>query len=353
MRRSKEQFYGCLLGGAVGDAFGAPVKFMEYRQIQNLYGQQGIHKLIQTANIGKVMITDDTQLTMFTAEGLLRSFVRAEQKKILRTRKDTVMIIFRAYLRWLYTQGLSTPNWKSKSYDGWIVKIKGLHGYREAGITCITALGKGAMGTIEKPLNESKRCGTVIRTAPIGLIENEEDVFDIGARVGAITHGHPTAYLASGMLSTIIFYLLEDYGLEESIGKSIEILKMYRNHEECLEAVEKALELAQNKPRKREQLESFGDGFSAQDALGMAIYCSLSYPEQFEEALKLAINQSGNSNSVAAITGNILGTYLGIKHIEESFIQAVDLNKELIKLAEDLYVQFEKSEEWLKRYPGW
>lgn len=353
MRRSKEQFYGCLLGGAVGDAFGAPVKFMEYRQIQDLYGEQGIHKLIQTANTGKVMITDDTQLTMFTAEGLLRSIVRAEQKKIPRTRKDTAMIVFRAYLRWLYTQGLSMPNWKSKSYDGWIVKIKGLHGYREAGITCITALGKGVMGTIEKPLNESKRCGTVIRTAPIGLIENEEDVFDIGARVGAITHGHPTAYLASGMLSAIIFYLLEGYGLEESIGKSIAILKTYRDHEECLETVEKALELAQNKPRKREQIESFGDGFSAQDALGMAIYCSLSYPEQFEEALKLAINQSGNSNSAAAITGNILGTYLGVKHIEESFIQAVDLNKELIKLAEDLYVQFEESEEWLKRYPGW
>ena len=169
MKRSKEQFYGCLLGGAIGDAFGAPVKFMKYEEIQKLYGEEGIHELIQTSDRGKVIITDDTQLTMFTAEGLLRSIVRANQKQITKTRKDTAMIIFRAYLRWLYTQGLSTPNWGSKAYDGWIVQIKKLHGYREPGITCITSLGKGIMGTLEKPLNDSKRCGTVIRTAPIGL----------------------------------------------------------------------------------------------------------------------------------------------------------------------------------------
>ena len=103
MKRSKEQFYGCLLGGAIGDAFGAPVKFMKYEEIQKLYGEEGIHELIQTSDRGKVIITDDTQLTMFTAEGLLRSIVRANQKQITKTRKDTAMIIFRAYLRWLYT----------------------------------------------------------------------------------------------------------------------------------------------------------------------------------------------------------------------------------------------------------
>ena len=349
MKRSKEQFYGCLLGGAIGDAFGAPVKFMKYEEIQKLYGEEGIHELIQTSDRGKVIITDDTQLTMFTAEGLLRSIVRANQKQITKTRKDTAMIIFRAYLRWLYTQGLSTPNWGSKAYDGWIVQIKKLHGYREPGITCITSLGKGIMGTLEKPLNDSKRCGTVIRTAPIGLVENEEDVFNIGCRVGAITHGHPTAYLASGVLSAFIFYLLEGYSLEEGIGKSVEELKTYRNHEECLEAIE----LAKKGDPARGDVESFGDGFSAQDALGMAIYCSLCYPNNFEAALKLAINQSGNSNSAAAITGNILGTYLGISKIDEQLIQALDLQKELSKLAEDLYIRFESNEEWIIRYPGW
>lgn len=353
MKRNKDQFYGCLLGGAIGDAFGAPVKFMKYEDIVKLYGDGGVHELIQTSDKGKAIITDDTQLTMFTAEGLIRSIVRADQKKIVRTKKDTAIIVFRAYLRWLYTQGLSTPNWGSKAYDGWLVKVKKLHGYREPGITCITALGKGIMGTLEKPINDSKRCGTVIRTAPIGLIESEEDVFNVGCRVGAITHGHPLAYLSSGALSMLIFYLLEDYTLEESLEKVIEELKTYRNHEECLESIEKAIALAKGGEPSRECVESFGDGFFAHDALGMAIYCSLCYQDNFEEALKLAINQSGNSNSAAAITGNILGTYLGIRQINQELLAMIDLEKELRQMAEDLYKRFEEGEEWVRRYPGW
>lgn len=353
MKRSKAQFYGCLLGGAIGDAFGAPVKFMKYHQIIKTYGEKGITESMLTSYRGKVVITDDTQLTLFTAEGLIRSIVRANQKQIIRTRKETALIVFRAYLRWLYTQGLSTPNWNSKAYDGWLIKVKGLHGYREPGITSIIALGKGISGTLEKPINDSKRCGTVIRIAPVGLIENEEDVFDVGCKVGAITHGHPTAYLASGALAALIFYLLEGYTLENSIDKTIERLKGYRESEECILAIERAIALAKEGDPSPEKLEVFGDGFFAEDALAMGIYCSLCYPDDFTKALSLAINQSGNSNSAAAITGNILGTYLGEAKIDEHLIRVIDLEKEIKQMAEDLYIRFEEGEEWTKKYPGW
>lgn len=353
MKRSKEQFYGCLLGGAIGDAFGAPVKFLKYEQIVKVYGEYGINELMRISHTKKVTITDDTQLTLFTAEGLIRSIIRANQKEIIRSQKDVAIIVFRAYLRWLYTQGLSTPNWGSKSYDGWLVKVKKLHGYRDPGITCITALGKGIMGTLEKPINNSKRCGTVIRVAPVGLVESEEDVMGVGCKVGAITHGHPTAYLASGALATLIFYLLEDYTLEVSLEKTIERLKEYRHHEECITAIEKAIALAKEGSPSPQKLEAFGDGFSAEDALAMAIYCSLSYPDDFNKALNLAINQNGNSNSAAAITGNILGTYLGIGVINDELIQAIDLGSEIKQMAEDLYTRFEEGENWAKRYPGW
>lgn len=353
MKRNKAQFMGCLLGGAIGDAFGAPVKFMKYDQIIKAYGENGIVESMLIGYTGQVIITDDTQLTLFTAEGLIRSFVRANQKQITRTTKDTAIIVFRAYLRWLYTQGLSTPNWGSKSYDGWLVKVKKLYGYRDPGITCITALGKGIAGTLEKPINKSERCGPVIRVAPVGLIENEEDVFDVGCRVGAITHGHPTAYLASGALATLIFYLVEGCTLEESLEKVIERLKGYEESEECILAIEQAIEKAKKGDPSPEKVESFGDGFFAKDALAMGIYCSLCYPNDFTKAITLAINQSGNSNSAAAITGNILGAYLGDAHINEHLIKVIDLEKEVRQMAEDLYVQFEEGEDWSKKYPGW
>lgn len=353
MRRCKEQFYGCLIGGAIGDAFGAPVKNMKYEQIQKMYGEQGITDLIATMEGPKATITDDTQLTLFTAEGLLRSIVRANQKGIFRTPKDTAMITFRAYLRWLYTQGLSTPNWNSKSYDGWLVKCKKLYGYKEPGITCITSLGKGVMGTLERPLNDSKRCGTVIKIAPVGLIEVEEDVFEVASRIGVITHGHPQAYLSAGILATWIFYLIEGYSLEESLEQAIAKLKMYEGHEECLEMINKAIELTKDSEPNADKLLNFGDGFMADDALAMAVYCTLSYPNDFESAVKLAINQSGNSNSVAAITGQVLGTYLGIDAIPNKLVESLEIRKELEQISEDIYVRYEETKEWQKRYPGW
>ncbi|MEG0579992.1 MAG: ADP-ribosylglycohydrolase family protein, partial [Niameybacter sp.] len=67
MRRNKDQFYGCLVGGAIGDAFGAPVKFMNYEQIQKVYGDECITDLMAVVEGPKATITDDTQLTLFTA----------------------------------------------------------------------------------------------------------------------------------------------------------------------------------------------------------------------------------------------------------------------------------------------
>ena len=72
MKRKSEYFQGCLIGGAVGDALGWPVEFMRYSQIKGKYGKAGIHDLVISSS-GKAEITDDTQMTIFTAEGILRA----------------------------------------------------------------------------------------------------------------------------------------------------------------------------------------------------------------------------------------------------------------------------------------
>ncbi|MGL5676244.1 MAG: ADP-ribosylglycohydrolase family protein [Cellulosilyticaceae bacterium] len=353
MKRDEKHFCGCLLGGAIGDAFGAPVKFMKYDKIISTYGENGLdHFVIQTEG-DKAIITDDTQLTLFTAEGLLRSISRSHEKHIERTKKDTAIVVFRAYLRWLYTQGLRTPNWSKESYDGWLVKVKGLYGYREPGVTCLTALGKGIMGTTHKPINNSKRCGTVIRIAPVGLIEDEETVFDVGCMVGAITHGNPTAYLASGTLATLIYFITEGSSIEEAAHKAMEKLKMYDGHEETMESMQLALQMSKDGEPTLEKLQAFGDGFMANEAVGMALYTALVHSNDFKKAIQFAINQSGNSNSAAAITGNILGAYLGRDGIDEELIEQLEMAKEINQMGKDLYTRLEETEEWYKRYPGW
>lgn len=353
MKRDLNHIHGCLAGGAIGDALGAPVEFMDYNTMVKKYGEAGITELVFSAGGQKAVITDDTQLTLFTAEGLLRSIVRTKQKNLEKNNKDTSIIVFRAYLRWLYTQGLKTPHWDSKSYDGWLVKVKRLHAYREPGVTCITSLGKGIMGSITKPINDSEKCGGVIRVAPVGLLEDEENVFDVGCRIGAITHGHPTAYLSTGALGSIIYYITEGLEIEEAVNKVIEKLMSYEGSDECIELLRMAVALSKQGEPSVDKIKQLGQGFMARETVAIGVYCALAYQNDFKKAVLLAVNHDGDSDSTGAVTGNILGAYLGIDKIEADLVGQIELAEEIKQMSEDILTKYEESEAWIKKYPGW
>ena len=353
MKRSIKHFYGCLMGSAIGDALGAPVEFMPYDKMVESYGENGVTELDIPCGQRYALITDDTQLTLFTAEGLLRSVTRAKRKGHERSLEGTTITLFRAYLRWLHTQGLSTPHWNKKDYDGWLVKLSRMQAYREPGVTCLTSLGKGVMGTLEKPMNDSKGCGGMVRVMPIGLIEDEERSFLLGMRSAAITHGAPSVYFSAGALALMIHYLVSGDDVEEAIQKALYYIKGKENSEEVVEALEKAIDLAHQENPLYEKMESLGKGFIAEETLAMAVYAVLAYPQDFEAALKLAVNHSGDSDSVGAIAGGLLGAYLGIEAIPARWIEGVELNREIEEMAKDLITFYEEGEEWLKKYPAW
>lgn len=353
MKRDLNHIHGCLAGGAIGDALGAPVEFMDYNAIVRKYGEAGIVGLLVPAEGQKAIVTDDTQLTLFTAEGLLRGIVRTKQKQIEKNNKDTSIIVFRAYLRWLYTQGLKTPHWDSKTYDGWLIKVKKLHAYREPGVTCITVLGKGIMGNMNRPINNSEKCGGVIRVAPVGLIEDEENVFDVGCRIGAITHGHPTAYLSTGALATIIYYIIEGLEIEEAVNKTIEKLQEHEGSDDCINLLKKAVELSKQGEPGIDKINQLGQGFMAKETIAIGVYCALAYQDDFKKAILLAVNHDGDSDSTAAVTGNILGAYLGIDQIEAELVERIEVASEIKQISEDILTRYEESETWKKKYPGW
>ena len=100
-RRDQAHFAGCLLGGAVGDALGAPVEFLSLSEIRARFGPGGIHGFVPAYDrVGA--ITDDTQMTLFTAEGLIRGDNRAREKGI---GGGPIHCVHHAYLRWYETQG--------------------------------------------------------------------------------------------------------------------------------------------------------------------------------------------------------------------------------------------------------
>lgn len=193
MKTPEAHFRGCLLGGAVGDALGAPVEFMSLREIRSRFGSAGVTDLAPAyGRIGA--ITDDTQMTLWTAESLLRGEHRGRERGIL----HVPSMVHHAYLRWLKTQGMTSRDEgfglaTESEPRGWLIGVKALHACRAPGNTCISALVSPGMGTIEQPKNDSKGCGGVMRVAQIGLYEqNPERAFDLACEIAAITHGHPT-----------------------------------------------------------------------------------------------------------------------------------------------------------------
>ena len=353
MKNNINHFSGCLLGGALGDALGAPVETLTYKEITREYGHDGIEEL-QCNTRGVAEITNDTQLTLFTAEGLLRAKCRRNKKGITKDLRETTNVVFRAYLRWLYTQGLSTSNWSGSDYDGWLVRLKPLYANKEIETTCITTLGKGVKGRLSKPVNDSSTCGAVIRVAPVGLFsESREEAFELGNRIGAITHGNPLAYYSAGAMSLLIYNIIEGMDIMEATLDVIDELKKYEDTREIIDKLELAIDLHNTKQPYLRALKELGKGREAVETLAIGVYCSLTYQDDIISALRISVNHSGDSDSTGAVTGNIVGAYLGKDAIPDDWLSKLQLAKEIEQMAIDLNTRHCQEEDWFARYPGW
>ena len=152
MDKKKNMICGSLIGGAIGDALGYQIEF-----------KRDVKEKEITRYKDKGIISDDTQMTLFTANALLWRETRLALKGIAMTPTDAIYL---SYKDWYDTQRKTNTN---ENKISWIKDIKELHAYRAPGITCLSALSSGKKGTIESPINDSKGCGTIMRVAPIGL----------------------------------------------------------------------------------------------------------------------------------------------------------------------------------------
>ena len=340
-----EYYEGCLLGGAVGDALGAPVEFMTLDEITRQFGPSGITDYYPA--FGKTgAITDDTQMTLFTAEALLRAVTRGHH----RGNCSPSSMAWYSYQRWLVTQENEFSGYNG---DSLLMNIPGLYSRRAPGLSCLSALQNPEPGSMENPVNNSKGCGGVMRIAPVALAPDLPDFFDNGCGIAAITHGHPTGYLAAGCLAQIIRNIIDGLDLMDAIQSAKDILASKKESGECLDAIEKALDAWRDKPVSFETVETLGEGWIAEEALAIGIYCSLAAEGDFEKGVILSVNHGGDSDSTGSITGNILGALLGVSAIPKRYLDRLELKDIIKEITDDLLTGFRDTDEWWDKYPGY
>jgi len=323
------KYQGCLLGLAIGDALGAPVEFISLPEIKKRYGKDGITDFDAWGGFRPGSYTDDTQMSLATAVGCLRAYQRWREKGI----GHPTSVVYQCYLDWLESQ--NDPE-----------EIRG------PGRTCLSALQSGKMGTIGEKINDSKGCGGVMRTAPVGLAFPSCRAFQEGAEYAAITHGHPSGYLTAGFLSVVISYLIEGKKLTEAIDLSIGQLTRYDSHSETLKIIELAKKLSVSQKSPEESIYAIGEGWVGEEALAISLYCSLKFSDNFERGTLAAVNHSGDSDSTGSITGAILGALLGVESIPRAWVQKVEGSDRIKKIADDMFSVFQNGKELsLEEYP--
>lgn len=347
MNTLQDRIRGSLIGGAIGDALGYPVEFIySFEEIQKRYGERGItrldikqHWLEDAEQAGKAVVSDDTQMTLFTANGLLNA------------KKQGILLkygICRAYIEWYLTQtGKKSPKYR----DCWISNVPELNHRRAPGNTCMSSLDDIYRG--KDPINNSKGCGGVMRIAPIPLYATVQDRMSIeeadhlAGDAAEITHQHPLGYISAALMSHVIYRLALDIeptqdGMKryvmEGVAEMRNQYKAYHNDvERMAELAERAIFLLDNGKTDLENISHLGEGWTGEEALAIALFCALKHFDNFEEAMIAAVNHGGDSDSTGAVTGNILGAAVGYDAIPQFFKNDLEMHDLILHMADDLY----------------
>ena len=357
-RQRLDRITASLLGGAVGDALGYAVEFQRLREIRRRFGPDGITDFV--LQDGKAIISDDTQMTIFTASGLLAG----ETARQIQGQTDApIRWIYRAYLEWYATQRQDVTVEKPMT---WLYNLPALHARRAPGNTCLAALGSGQAGTRWHPINHSKGCGGVMRVAPVAFVFTPEanlfQVMNLGADAAALTHGHPLGWLPAAALAGMIFQLIHQPGAE-LLAVAEDILTQMEawyadipSLEDFLALSRKAISLAGRSLPDDDAIRQLGEGWVAEETLAIALYAVLRYSGDFRKAMICAVNHDGDSDSTGAVAGNLLGALVGTKAVEAAFdLERLELAGVLRILAADLSrcpLTRQPDAAWLQEYGG-
>ena len=362
-KRVPDSIRGCLMAGAAGDALGYEVEFMSRRSILSRFGEQGITKFALDRN-GKALISDDTQMTLFTANGMLMGLTRGYMRGIGGRPEMYVDI---AYLDWYYTQtGKKREMLIDDWHPTWLRDLPEMAHRRAPGNTCLSACECLFRG--EKAQNNSKGCGGIMRVAPMALLDagyasrNEnsysiEELAEAGGEIAEVTHKHPLGFLPASLLTVLLYKVIPmtakqvQEEIDGIVADTVNILdRIYKGKYDAdkrylKELTMKAVQLAHTDISDADAIRQLGEGWVAEETWAIALYCAIRHIDSVEDAIIASVNHDGDSDSTGSVCGNIMGAIYGYEHIMERNIfcpegkkleDVLELSEIILALADDL-----------------
>ena len=362
-KRVHDSIRGCLMAGAAGDALGYKVEFMSRRAILSRFGKQGVTKFALDNN-GKALISDDTQMTLFTANGMLMGLTRGYMRGIGGRPEKYVDI---AYLDWYYTQtGKKREMLIDDWHPTWLRDLPEMAQLRAPGNTCLSACESLFRG--EKVQNNSKGCGGIMRVAPMALLNagyasrngdgySIEELAEAGGEIAEVTHKHPLGFLPASLLTVLLYKIVpmspkqvcEE--IDGIVADTVNILdRIYKGNYEAdkrylKKLTSRAVQLAHTDIADADAIRQLGEGWVADETWAIALYCAIRHIDSVEDAIIASVNHDGDSDSTGSVCGNIMGAIYGYEHIKErnifcpagkNFEDTLELSEIILALADDL-----------------
>lgn len=337
MSGKPESIRGCLLGMAVGDAMGHTVDARTWDQITRDYGPNGLlgYDLLD----GYADVTSYTQLAAFTANALL---LGATRSVLLGRRAAPVLYIGTALREWARTQQYSTPE---RNYC-WLTSVPEIRRRFCMDNGLLDALSRQSLGTPESPVFLSLKPSCLTPAFPIAILAEQFGLDGAGRdqlalSAAALTHGESEAFLSAAILAHGFSAVLEGERDPEAILRETTdaVSLQFGNYPRLgriWEVLQYAATLAGSESISAQTaMERLGCR-TAPEVLAGALYACSVCGGDFDTAMITAVNHSGRSAAVGAVTGAILGAALGEEALPEFYLDCLEPAQTLRILADDM-----------------
>lgn len=300
----QDRILGSLLGEAIGDALGYPVEFgSQTPDARVVFDLAATDKDTDGSHVA--FYSDDTQMTRAVAEGLIRSGGSP---------RSATKFVAQEIVRWAKEAEPRCP-----------------------GGSCLYGADRLNHGVSPEQSGraepEGGGCGAAMRSAPYGWLWSDLGVAtDIAAQHARMTHntgiGKASAAAVAAAVSSAITGRTPDV-------IAVNAIRAARHYDEMTARMiaEAAFYARSGVLTDTAVLDTFR-GWAGHEAVAASVYCFLRFPGDYKEAVLLAVNSPGDSDSLGAITGAISGAFLGTAAIPPEWIARIEKRAQLYKLAE-------------------